>query len=165
VATRPTALANFSATSGLSNVNSAAEDYNPSISPSGKVLYFNSNRDGSSYKIYKATLGPGGGFGAPLGISELNGTWNTGAPVPSADDLTIFMSSDRIGGQGSQDIWIARRASVNDPFGAPANVSELNTANNDQPGWLSPDGCRLYFNSDRPGGFGASDLYVAERPK
>jgi hypothetical protein len=65
----------------------------------------------------------------------------------------------------TQDIWIARRASVNDPFGAPANVSELNTANNDQPGWLSPDGCRLYLYSDRTGGVGGTDLYIAERRK
>jgi hypothetical protein len=28
--------------------------------------------------------------------------------------------------------------------------------------WLSPDGMRLYFASDKPGGFGGSDLYYSE---
>jgi hypothetical protein len=43
-------------------------------------------------------------------------------------------------------------------------VTELNTAAQEWPTWVSPDGCRLYF-SRRPGEGGADnyDLYVAER--
>lgn len=41
---------------------------------------------------------------------------------------------------------------------------KLNTPSGEWPHWLSPDRCRLYFGSNRPGGAGAgSSIWVAER--
>jgi hypothetical protein len=54
----------------------------------------------------------------------------------------------------------ASRASRTASFSAPVNVEELNTANEDLPGWLSPDLCRLYFTSN--GGSGRK-IFVAAR--
>jgi hypothetical protein len=42
---------------------------------------------------------------------------------------------------------------------------ELNTDADDQPAWISPDGCVMYLMSSRPGGFGSIDIWVARRPK
>jgi hypothetical protein len=40
-------------------------------------------------------------------------------------------------------------------------VTEVNTAGSqDEPGWISSDGCHLYLASNRNGAF---DLYVAKR--
>ena len=41
----------------------------------------------------------------------------------------------------------------------------VNSAQGDEPGWISADGCRLYLYSNRPGGMGMQDIYVAKRPK
>jgi hypothetical protein len=43
-------------------------------------------------------------------------------------------------------------------------VQALNTGAQDLMGWVSPDGCRVYFASNNAAGVGESDIYVAERP-
>src|SRR5215212_1147125 len=45
-----------------------------------------------------------------------------GCPMPSRDGKTFYMASDRPGGLGGIDIWVATRASDNDPWGEPKNV-------------------------------------------
>jgi Tol biopolymer transport system component len=43
-------------------------------------------------------------------------------------------------------------------FGAPAAVTDLNTASDERDPWLSPDGTPLFFSSDRSGRY---EIYVA----
>src|SRR5262249_36000015 len=81
-------------------------------------------------------------------------------PVLSDDELTIFFTSTRIYDVNG-DIWVATRGSAADDFDPPADVFELNTPGLDFPGWLSPDGCRLYFTRAEGGG---TQMYVASRP-
>jgi hypothetical protein len=46
----------------------------------------------------------------------------------------------------------------------PVNLgSAINSPYQDFAAILSKDGCSLYFSSDRPGGFGATDLWVSQR--
>jgi len=52
---------------------------------------------------------------------------------------------------------------VNDAFSALVNVVELNTDSSQAPGWVSPDGCRLYFHSSDVQA-ADYDLWVAEKP-
>jgi Tol biopolymer transport system component len=65
------------------------------------------------------------------------------------------------------DIWVSTRDSTLDLWSTPVNLGP--TVN--YPGYvtgapaLSWDGTTLYFYSDRPGGFGGRDLYVATRTK
>jgi hypothetical protein len=53
-----------------------------------------------------------------------------------------------------------QRTSLDTQFGTARSVTELNSADADVPGWLSKDGCRLYFASDREGN---ADIFVATR--
>ena len=64
------------------------------------------------------------------------------------------------GGVGNVDIWRATRAKTSDPWGNAVNTSELNTTGYDYPGWISDDGCRLYFMTDVSG---ALEIYVASK--
>jgi Tol biopolymer transport system component len=41
----------------------------------------------------------------------------------------------------------------------------VNTSSNEMRASLSFDGTTLYFNSNRAGGFGSSDIYVSTRTK
>ena len=65
------------------------------------------------------------------------------------------------------DIWVSTRDRTLDPWSTPVNLGP--TVN--YPGYttgrpsLSSDGTTLYLYSDRPGGFGGRDLYVATRRK
>jgi Tol biopolymer transport system component len=65
---------------------------------------------------------------------------------------------------GGADIYVSQRASVDDPWGPPQRLGpNINTASNEQAPRLSIDGHRLFFHSDRPGGFGGQDIYVSRR--
>jgi hypothetical protein len=67
------------------------------------------------------------------------------SPHISEDGLVVAFNSNRPGGAGLLDIYIARRAADTVPFDPPVAVTELNTNGTDAFPWLSGDGCRLYF--------------------
>jgi len=101
---------------------------------------------------------------APAALKPvLGGTTTSGdtRPVVTPDELTLYFSAGppSTGTKRSLDIWVKQRKSTQDPFGAPVAVAELNTTPYNFPSWISPDGCRLYFDS----GADLRDLFVAER--
>ena len=53
----------------------------------------------------------------------------------TADRLTLYFSSDRSGGTGDFDIYVATRPSTEDPFGMPEALINVNRTP-----WLSPAG-------------------------
>ena len=82
----------------------------------------------------------------------------------SSDGLEMFITSSRAGGQGSSDIWVLKRASVDDDWGPPENLGPIvNTASQEGGASITGDGLELYFWSNRPGGYGSYDLYVTKR--
>ena len=82
----------------------------------------------------------------------------------SSDGLELWFSSTRPGGNGLQDIWVTTRDSKVGDWGAPVNLGPpINTSSNDLTPWITPDGLELYFSSDRPGGYGVVDIWVASR--
>ena len=92
---------------------------------------------------------------------SFNGPHLDGCPFISPDDKTFYMASNRPGGLGGIDIWVATRASVDDPWGAPVNVGEpVNSAHNDFCPTISRDGHLFYFVSNRPGFCGGDDIFV-----
>ncbi len=138
-------------------------DGGPSISPDGKVMYFHSERSGN-LDIFRAEASGAGGFGTAFPVAGIPTAFDEARPVFSEDELTLFYASARPdgGAKGAWDIWMTKRKSKNDAFDLPVNVSELNTSQFDDPGWLSADQCDLYFGR---GGVNADTrLYVAHRP-
>ena len=113
-----------------------------------------------------------GEWGAPVNLesipgtsSELNTTANEGYPIQSPDGLSLYIVSDRPGGLGALDIWIARRATTDDPWGAPENPGvPVNSSANDWSPTPVP-GHKLYFVSGRAGGCGSDDIYVTRFKK
>jgi hypothetical protein len=146
------------------NVNTTAGEAQAYFRQAAGELWFTSNRAGGAggYDVYVAARGPSGAFGAPSRVAELSSSSNDFQPQPSEDGLTVLLASNRDGGQGSYDLYLARRDASTAPFAAPAPLAELNTAHVEQAGWLSGDGCRIYFSSTRAG---VETLYFAERPR
>jgi hypothetical protein len=137
-------------------------DGGPSVSPDGKVIYFHSARSGN-LNIFRAELS-GAGFGTAFPVAGISTTFDEARPVFSEDELTLFYASNRPegGAKGAWDIWMTKRKSKEDAFETPVNVSELNTKQFEDPGWLSADQCDLYFG--RGGVDMDNRLYVAHRP-
>ena len=93
--------------------------------------------------------------------SELNTAFNDGCPIQAPDGLSLFIASNRPDGFGGQDIWVARRASPDTPYGAPENLGATvnSTADDFCPAPVRGKG--LFFVSARiqPGGCGGPDMY------
>ena len=82
---------------------------------------------------------------------NLGATINTSAiddqPVISDDGLRMFFSSNRPGGFGGRDVWLAQRPTVNNPFAAPVNLGVIiNDGSDNDPGTESSNGLRFYLN-------------------
>ena len=93
---------------------------------------------------------------------EFNGSALDGCPFISRDGKTFYMASDRPGGLGGIDIWVSTRAGADDPWGEPVNVgAPVNSGANDFCPTISRDGHLFFFVSNRPGGCGGADIYVA----
>lgn len=74
------------------------------------------------------------------------------------------MVSDRTGGLGGLDIYVTRRASINDPWGPLQNLgARINSSANDYCPFITPDGHKFLFLSNRAGGAGMGDFYMAFR--
>ena len=92
---------------------------------------------------------------------SFNGAALDGCPFVSRDGKRFYMASNRPGGLGGIDIWVASRDSVDEPWGAPVNVgAPVNSAANDFCPTIARDGHLFYFVSNRPGGCGGDDIYT-----
>jgi hypothetical protein len=138
----------------------------PRVRADGRRLYFVArSRQPATRDLYMADR-VGAGFGEPQlvpVIADQPGVQGAGVVTP--DDLTLYFASSRPGGVGGFDIWLARRSSGEDDFAEPVSVTELNSAQDEVPDFVTSDGCTLYFHSSRPPG-AATDLqlYVARKP-
>jgi hypothetical protein len=97
--------------------------------------------------------------------SEINTPSVDGCPAQSPDGLSLYLASNRPGGNGGLDIWMATRASTSAPWGAPQNLGEpINSAADDF--CPTPVGKRgLFFVSREalPGACGQGDIYFTHR--
>ena len=126
------------------NVNSGSPCI-PAISPDELELYFHGSL--SSTDLMRSTRTS---KDEPWGPPEL--FTGLGSPACdldiSADGLTVYFDSDRLGGNGGWDIWMARRETVNAPWGEPVNLgSKVNDARNQSSPSISNDGLSLFYNN------------------
>jgi hypothetical protein len=97
----------------------------------------------------------------PGSSTEVNTAFLDGCPILSRDDLQLYIASNRPGGLGNLDIWVAERSTQDGPFGTPVNIGvPINSEFND----FCPSPLRnehgFMFVSNRPGGCGGADIYI-----
>ncbi|KYK23617.1 hypothetical protein AYK24_07340 [Thermoplasmatales archaeon SG8-52-4] len=94
----------------------------------------------------------------------VNSAYLDGIADISSDELELYFESDRPGGRGENDIWLTKRITVDDDWEPAVNLgSPVNGPKSDYSPCISRDGLVLYFSSDRPGGTGGADIYMARR--
>lgn len=153
-------------------VNSSADEFSPFPLPereTGPVLYFSSTRPGlgAGGDLYRSEWRDGT-FGVPELVPGVNSIYDDGQPNLRRDGLELFFYSNRPdpGAQGGNDLYVATRASITDPWSPPANLGpSVNSASAETRPSLSWDGTTLYFGSPRPLGDGSSDIYVTTRTR
>jgi hypothetical protein len=155
-------------------VNSTSMDRGPAISKDELSLYFASNRpDGFGgediYVSQRETRDDE--WGPPVNLGPIiNTSFNESVPAFSRDGHLMFFATGRPGGFGGADIWVSRREHTHDDFAwQPAENlgAGVNSTSTDAgPSYFDNDEVgvpQLYFNSNRPGGPGISNIYVSEQ--
>jgi hypothetical protein len=114
-----------------------------------------SPQGGDAYGDWYATVN----VGPPVNTADYNDTY----AVLSRDELTMYFTSDRPG-LGADDLWFTTRASVDDPWETPTNLSVLNSGAMDSLAVLSSDEHVMFFHSTRQlDGCGAGDIWMTRR--
>ena len=155
----------------LGDLNTPFDDYWPSLRGDEQEMVFTVNvgripgyttsvHTHEDFFISKKTANgwsPSVNMGPPL-----NTEGNEGAQSLSADGTIMFFSAcSKLDGYGSCDIYYSRKR--NGQWITPINCSQpVNTRFWDSHPSLSPDGRQLFFVSERQGGLGGRDIWVAD---
>ena len=101
----------------------------------------------------------------PINLGPIvNSSFDDLLPQVSKNGLSLYFASTRPGGFGGEDIWVCQRAGPDAPWGTPVNLgATINTSLRERGTGLSRDGHFLFLVTDRPGGFGALDIWVSWR--
>jgi hypothetical protein len=113
-----------------------ADDDKPTLTADRLELYFLSTRDGGpgSGDVWRSIRGdPSQPWGAPAVVTEVSSSSHEKSPAVAADGLTLWVASDRDGGQGGLDIWVSTRADRSSSWSAPVPVPALNSAGDEIP--------------------------------
>ncbi len=145
------------------SINTDAHDACTSISADGKQIF-----------IYKNDLKDPQSRGGDIYVSKIvNNKWRTpenmakpinttyweGGACISPDGKKIFFTSERPGGSGNSDIWMAERISKRE-WGKPVNLgTEINSPMDEVGLFLAPDGKTLFFCSNGSGSMGDYDIF------
>jgi outer membrane protein OmpA-like peptidoglycan-associated protein/Tol biopolymer transport system component len=144
--------------------NSREDDFPTSLVENGKHLYFTSERSDNRQKIFVIEkTSAGWDFPELIDKNVNSGIQNGGATLTPDGQYMIFAAYEHNeDGFGRTDLYSARK--INGEWELVRNLgSYINSSTWDSQPYLSSDGSKLYFASDRPGGFGGTDLYVSER--
>ena len=149
-------------------INTTAPEWFPRISSDGLELYFYSDRPGASDGGYiwvtrRVTRYDDWGPPEPLGRFFGGGTHEF-SPAISSDGLELYLSDYSEESSHQSDLWMISRPSVSEPWGQLVNLgSTVNSTASEVAPSISYDGRMLFFTSDRSGGFGDYDIWVAKR--
>jgi hypothetical protein len=108
-------------------------------------------------------------FGTPANLDaalQFFPTSNVFVTCFSSDNREMFVYSDLGGGQGGFDIWVLKRATLEEAWGPPENLGPIvNSSSFESSPSISGDGLELYFDSGRPSqyGVGGRGLLVTRR--
>jgi len=172
VTTRQTTHDDWGAPMNLGpTVNSPHNDWGPNLSVDGLTLFLASDRPGGcgSIDIWVTTrTTTDADWSAPVNLGEtVNIFADEICPAISADGLQLYFSEwgvFRPGGYGGSDMWVTTRETTSDPWGTPVNLGPaVNSSAHDDGPFITADGLALFFSSDRPGGYGGSDMWVSTR--
>jgi outer membrane protein OmpA-like peptidoglycan-associated protein/tetratricopeptide (TPR) repeat protein len=115
------------------------------------------------YDIYKVTKTKKG-WSEPKNLGKnINSDYWESAPSIAPDNQALYFSSNRPGGYGGIDIYVAYK-NEKGYFEEAINMGPtINTAGDEQAPFIHADNKTLYFSSNGWPGFGGADLFVIRK--
>ena len=151
------------------NISTEVIEYGASFSTSGSEIYFARSHDKWGQGAIKSAIyyavRKGNKWSKPELVS-FSGRYDDSDPHLTHDGNTLYFISKRLSAdkQLSADIWMVKKdrkgkwgvpVRLNTPVNSPGNEYSPRTDKNGN----------LYFASNRPGGYGQGDLYMAKKEK
>ncbi len=140
------------------------------LSADGSYVVFTSceqQRTEINCKLYRRQLLSDGSWSEPqlLNVNDETAAYTTKQPAffrdCSGQEYLVF-ASDRPGGEGGLDLWQATFNAQSGRVGAPVNLGDtINTIFDEESPYFWALNSKLYFSSNRPGGYGQHDLFVS----
>lgn len=141
-------------------VNTINQEYLPTVTADDSTIIF--TRRSNQEDFYVSTKGYENLWTKSLPLSNvINTTGNEGAQCISPDGQYLYFAGcGREDGLGKCDIYFSKL--VGNTWSKPQNIgAPINSPYWESQPSLSADGMRLYFVSDRKGGYGSYDIYVS----
>ena len=167
----------------VSGISTKYDEYLGTLSPDGSLFYFTRRKEVPVQNAFGASDGETERREFFSQSSLKNGQFQTGAPLPDpfnhsksegsptiniTNDLLIFtrlMPTNDSRGVVYQNYDLYYSERIGDEWTEPKSLgSNINNPNTwESQASLSSDGRILFFASDRPGGFGGSDIWYSQR--
>lgn len=155
----------WSSPANLTVLNSGLMDVMSWISPDGMEGFLSRRTGPGDGDISRTTRDSmDDPWGTPSLVPELNTDAEDGQLALTADGLVGVFLSDRDEGLGGLDVWQTSRPNLDSAWSEPVNLSELNSPAQEANPFFSADGLTIFYGSNRAGGVGNFDIYVAQRP-
>ena len=127
-------------------VNSRENESASSISQDGLTLYFQSQQDLGQFEIFRVSREQTSDeFGNLEHLAAIGSPALDGGPCLSVNGLTLYFFSNRTGGDGSLDLWMATRENTEDEFTDPVPVEGVNTPADEAAPYVTGDELTIYF--------------------
>ena len=153
-------------------VNSEYTDHSPVFTLDQQTMFYTSRRKNSAIDrvlpdgeydedIYVSHRDAEGRWGTPVPISrKINSSKHEATISVSANGRELYIYKDD---NGDGNIYISRMDTL-DKWTKPVKLGPtINTSAMESHASISAGGQRLYFSSDRKGGFGGKDIYVVRK--
>lgn len=141
------------------SINTLVNEGAQSLTADGNGMYF--TKCINDCNIYYSKL-KNGGWGEPEMLPPpVNTTSSDKQPSISADGRFLFFTSNRSGGYGGYDLYMATKDMETGEWLEVRNLGpKINTLKNDVAPFIHFDGQTLYFASDGHKGLGGLDLFM-----
>ncbi|MFC1565191.1 hypothetical protein ACFL6G_09665 [candidate division KSB1 bacterium] len=145
-------------------------DWDFFIAPDDKTLFVSSRRPdvfgGDTLQVYRIWKSEWSGvnWSAPVLLPAPINSGQHDSFASITEGGTLYFFSNRQGGLGRADIYRSRR--IGNDYPEVENLgSPINTEHRDLDAYVDPGEQYMIFCSNRPGGFGKTDLYISFRTK
>jgi tetratricopeptide (TPR) repeat protein len=152
----------WSAPSPIESLNTTNSEACVSVSHDGSRMFLHLNDAAGKGDLYESTL-EGNKWLAPVRLKGINSPESEGGASLTPDEKHLIFSSDRAGGLGGKDLWIAELL-MDGSWGNVKTLGErINTSADEDFPFVTADGKTLFFSSNNPASSGGFDIFRSDK--